>query len=181
MNPSEPVAACPETLAQNKKKEHERALNRARSAKWSASNKDRRREQSRRAEVSRYQKRHPEVVQKACSKYRANHPDRVRQFVAAWKKANREKVQAQEHRRRAILAGLKVHFKGKDVLDCLKLQEWRCFYCLASLFNGYHIEHMTPLSRGGSNGPENIVCSCGPCNLRKGTKTAAEFILGDIP
>jgi hypothetical protein len=59
-----------------------------------------------------------------------------------------------------------------------EIQGGRCFYCLASLAAGYHEEHMTPLTRGGSNGIENIVCACAHCNFSKWSKTAAEFILG---
>jgi 5-methylcytosine-specific restriction endonuclease McrA len=57
------------------------------------------------------------------------------------------------------------------------MQGERCFYCLASLIDGYQVDHMTPLARGGSNAADNIVCACPDCNRRKGQKTAAEFIL----
>ncbi len=35
---------------------------------------------------------------------------------------------------------------------------------------------MVPLSRGGTNGRENLCLSCPDCNLRKGTKTVNEFL-----
>lgn len=55
----------------------------------------------------------------------------------------------------------------------------KCFYCSASLTrNTVHIEHKTPLIRGGLHSADNIVPSCAPCNLRKGTRTAEEFICG---
>jgi 5-methylcytosine-specific restriction endonuclease McrA len=44
------------------------------------------------------------------------------------------------------------------------------------LSKGYHVDHMTPLSRGGSNGPENLVCACRRCNLSKHNKTVPEFL-----
>jgi len=40
----------------------------------------------------------------------------------------------------------------------------------------FHVDHKTPLTRGGNNSPENLCCACPSCNFRKGTKTAEEFI-----
>ena len=37
------------------------------------------------------------------------------------------------------------------------------------------IEHKTPLSRGGTNDPTNLVLSCSRCNARKGKLTVEEF------
>lgn len=40
-----------------------------------------------------------------------------------------------------------------------------------------YIEHKTPLSRCGRHSPDNIVIACAGCNLRKGQKTAEEFLV----
>jgi 5-methylcytosine-specific restriction endonuclease McrA len=34
---------------------------------------------------------------------------------------------------------------------------------------------VVPLSRGGTNGPENIVCSCPACNHKKSDKHPMDF------
>lgn len=54
-------------------------------------------------------------------------------------------------------------------------QEGRCKYCGEVLGERFEIDHMTPLCRGGSNGPENICCACMACNRAKHTRTADEF------
>lgn len=53
----------------------------------------------------------------------------------------------------------------------------KCHYCQISLdlHGDWHIEHQMPRSRGGSDRLENMVASCIPCNIKKGTKTAEEF------
>ena len=38
-----------------------------------------------------------------------------------------------------------------------------------------HLEHKTPLSRGGSNDYENLGIACSRCNIRKHDKTVAEY------
>lgn len=39
-----------------------------------------------------------------------------------------------------------------------------------------HVDHKTPLSRGGSNDLDNLHLLCGPCNLRKGARSWDEFM-----
>jgi 5-methylcytosine-specific restriction endonuclease McrA len=51
-----------------------------------------------------------------------------------------------------------------------------CCYCGKELKGRYEIDHKTPLSRGGTDWPENICCACESCNSRKQTKTAEEFM-----
>jgi len=38
------------------------------------------------------------------------------------------------------------------------------------------VEHRQPLILGGTNWPDNLCLACVRCNLRKGTKTEAEFL-----
>lgn len=53
-----------------------------------------------------------------------------------------------------------------------------CHYCSDKLeiMGKWHVEHMNPKSRGGSDSMDNLVASCTPCNYSKGDKTAEEFI-----
>lgn len=52
-----------------------------------------------------------------------------------------------------------------------------CEYCGIAIAAGEtHLEHKRPLSRGGDNRRANLALSCGPCNLRKGRKTHAEYL-----
>jgi hypothetical protein len=52
-----------------------------------------------------------------------------------------------------------------------------CHYCKTELTleGKWHIDHMTPRARGGSDDYANLVASCAPCNHRKHTRTEAEF------
>jgi hypothetical protein len=48
-----------------------------------------------------------------------------------------------------------------------------CAYCGAT--NRLHIDHVIPISRGGSNAFDNLATSCGPCNQSKGPKLLSEW------
>lgn len=50
-----------------------------------------------------------------------------------------------------------------------------CQYCGRKLrTEELNLDHVLPLSRGGKNSWENVVCSCIPCNMRKSNRTLAE-------
>jgi len=43
-----------------------------------------------------------------------------------------------------------------------------CLFCGSK--NKLTIDHITPISKGGSNNEENLQCLCWKCNIKKGTK-----------
>jgi len=52
-----------------------------------------------------------------------------------------------------------------------------CAYCGATLEDGARLtlDHLTPHSHGGGNGPENLVCCCSRCNSARGARSVAAF------
>lgn len=48
-----------------------------------------------------------------------------------------------------------------------KLQRMKCANCHACLKAGYHLDHITPISRGGRHEAENVQLLCAPCNRAK--------------
>ena len=69
--------------------------------------------------------------------------------------------------------------KGKvavaDIQRIFKQQRGRCAYCPKSLKNGYHVDHIKPLSKGGEHLPRNVQLTCEPCNLKKRAMDPVEF------
>ena len=110
----------------------------------------------------------------------------------AWALANREKMNAyakqcrernleqyrmRQRNREAIrrkTVGGRHGFARKDLEAMRDAQKNKCWYCSETLTN-FHIEHRIPVSRGGPHELGNIVLSCAPCNLRKGTKMPWEM------
>jgi hypothetical protein len=100
-----------------------------------------------------------------------------------WHVANLQRCRLKAVRRRARIRQAEGSFTQEDMAALYAAQDGRCAYC-ATLLNGrYHIEHKQPLSRGGTNWPDNLCCACPRCNWRKFTKTDAEFraMLGHHP
>jgi len=52
-----------------------------------------------------------------------------------------------------------------------KRDKYRCVYCGRSVHEiGCHVDHIVPLSMGGSNEESNLALSCVDCNQAKGAK-----------
>ena len=57
-------------------------------------------------------------------------------------------------------------------------QSHRCYWCCALLTNKpYHIDHLIPRAKGGSNDISNLRLSCVSCNLSKSATLPMDFAL----
>lgn len=104
----------------------------------------------------------PEVHSAAARKYRDAHPDKYRAYA---------------HKRRAIKRGADGYDIPFDEQAQIKRQKGKCYYCLCKLTE-YTVEHIIPLSRGGSDHPDNKVLACPSCNYSKRNKLPHEWSKG---
>ena len=98
--------------------------------------------------------------------------EKVRELDKKWKKANPEKRKAHQHRRRARLKGNGIEdtseFRARMTHPLVRQV---CFYCGKDCTGGkWHWDHRLPISAGGPDAEWNLVISCPPCNLKKGSK-----------
>ena len=93
----------------------------------------------------------------------------------AWKKANPEKVKADANVRRARKLAAEGFHTSDEIKALFKAQKGKCAYCLKSIRNGYHVDHVIPLARGGTNWITNIAVACARCNTSKGATDPIEF------
>lgn len=108
--------------------------------------------------------------------YRQNNKDKVRAWARDYYALHPDKARAKAHRRRAlILASQDGHFTADDVKLQYKSQRGKCWHCGKPVTDSYHVDHLYPLDRGGSNGARNIVVSCPYCNESKGSKPTWEW------
>jgi len=87
-------------------------------------------------------------------------------FSRAWRKANKAKVSANNRAARAKRSNASGTYTAKDVETKLWCQDNKCYWCL-EILNGYEVDHVVPLSKGGSNCKNNIVATCYLCNRQK--------------
>lgn len=99
----------------------------------------------------------------------------IRNAERRWRQRNKEKRRQIYINRRARECNAVGRIRTKDIKMLLNTQGSRCKYCNCKV-NDYHVDHVIPLSRGGTNLPENLVITCPRCNLQKHTKTPEEWI-----
>lgn len=86
-----------------------------------------------------------------------------------------ERAVASDNARRARMKNAEGKVTAADINRILKSQSSKCVYCKASLKDGYEVDHIIPISKGGSNWPTNIQCLCRNCNRTKSAKCPIAF------
>ena len=142
---------------------------------WRLTNPDKQSEQNR----SRYLKNSERIKEQNSAWYAAN-KERAAAARRAWAKANPDKVRAhcrlKNLRRRARLQNAAGDHTAADLAAILNAQGNRCAYCRKSLRRSpMHVDHIQPLSLGGSNARDNIQCLCPRCNLSKGANDPVDY------
>lgn len=116
----------------------------------------------------------------------------------AWRLRNRERVRESRRlveqqpyyrmakrvrvtARRARRAGATGTHSVSDIVRLWYHQRGSCYWCGGDCgshpyeMTTYHVDHITPLSRGGTNWPRNLAITCPSCNLSKSDKYPIEF------
>lgn len=122
-----------------------------------------------------YYERNRESENARSQAWRLENLDRSRSRVREWLASNPEKRTHHKRTRRALECGAEGQHTMEDVLDILESQNWFCMACPADLKDGYHVDHIVPLTRGGSNWPSNLQGLCPACNLSKGDRLMSEW------
>lgn len=89
------------------------------------------------------------------------------------------------NRRRALKINAPGSHTADEFVDVLSTFSNRCAYCGGPFADGQvTIDHMVPLSRGGSDNITNIWPACRSCNCSKSDKTTGEYLawrLANLP
>lgn len=132
------------------------------------------------ATYERWASKDPERVRKirrdSKRRCRAKDPEAARKYDREYRRRKNARLtdRACSEKKRARKQQAPGEFTAQDTLNQFEKQEGACYWCGIPIVDGYHIDHFIPLSRGGSNYPENIVLSCPTCNIRRSNKLPSE-------
>lgn len=151
-------------------KEHPDSV-RAKTLRWRAKNPDKVAAQK----LRHRQKYRAEAAAKT-RQWRLDNPERAVEGARKWRAENLQHRLCSNRKFRAIRMGAPGSHSAADVRNIMKLQRRRCAICREKLGKKYHVDHIVPLARGGTNNRDNIQITCEPCNLAKGARDPIDFM-----
>lgn len=128
----------------------------------------------------KYRQGHPDKVYEVKRKWRAENPNREKSRVAEWKRDNPERVASYKHHRRAMKLENGGEFTKEEWENLCEKHGNRCLRCGKK--RKLTVDHVLPISLGGSNDISNLQPLCKDCNCCKGNKhidyrtTAIQFL-----
>lgn len=165
---------CIECRNESGKSYHDRTKDkhRIRTAQYRAKNSDKEKERLRqwrmkntdktRNSQQRWREENRETARNNDKAYRSRHPDRIRQ---------------KDNKRRALQCAAGGSHTAQDIEAIFARQKGRCAHswCRVSIKLERHLDHITPLIRGGSNDRRNLQLLCPMCNPKKGAKDPIDW------
>jgi 5-methylcytosine-specific restriction endonuclease McrA len=127
-----------------------------------------------------YYRSDPQKYKDRAKRWHAANWDRVKErynkATSIRQKNNLERAYVHGRLYRARKRGSIGHHTVADILDIFAIQKEKCAYCRAKLtLRTKQVDHIIPVSKGGSDAKTNLQILCKPCNLRKASKDPLDY------
>lgn len=110
---------------------------------------------------------------------RLKDPEKYREKSRLYKLANPDIVSAGNRKRKAMKRGAEGTHTASEVMSIFDGQRGLCANCNKKLFksgkNKFHVDHIKPLAKGGSNDKYNLQILCPLCNIKKHAKDPIDW------
>lgn len=116
----------------------------------------------------KWRDKNPERTRAYSVETRRRYPEKTAAYGKKWRTENPERTLVFVRNRRARIKGAEGSHTIEDVAEIRRLQGGKCAYCRIRLSDVVeHVDHIKPVSKGGSNRRNNLQLLCGSCNSRK--------------
>lgn len=106
--------------------------------------------------------------------YYKRNKEHHRQVMAEWGRNNPDKCRAIHHRRKARLLEVGGSFTGQEWVDLLEIYNNTC-PCCGKRGVKLEVDHIVPISKGGSSNIDNIQPLCKSCNSTKSNRNCIRY------
>lgn len=124
-------------------------------------------------------------------RWEETHPEKHKEVVRQSRARHREQRLSSTRNYRALKRAAKGNHTPQDIHLLYLRQKRKCYYCKRHVLppgigerrgqrRSYQVDHIVPLSRGGSNDIHNLAISCAACNESKGNKLLHEWARGGM-
>lgn len=131
--------------------------------------------------VKQYYIDHPEKKREHSRRAYENSIDKKRNWARMYYAMYPEKHRVKSHKRRARLKEVGGSYTDADLKLIYEELEGRCAYCGISIYwsipRDIHVDHIKPISKGGSNNPDNLTLACHSCNESKADNELSDWLL----
>lgn len=111
------------------------------------------------------------------AEYRERNAEQLKLRYREFYRENKERLRPGRKAAKAMRRSASGSVTKHDVRRLIRLQRERCAVCWVGLKKtGYHLDHIMPLARGGTNDTGNLQVLCPSCNLSKNAKHPIDFM-----